>query len=162
MTSVNAQQLAHKTVEAFKAHRRGQADKYEKELTNQYQLQFSLSKDSAEKAAQLYLEATSLANQAIKKENDNELIDAQQGWLRCEEILQEYYDCLQPAQKIGDFIEAKKELVTACHALVERSDGKFLFLKRSKDSTYAPNLWHVPGGVVEWGQTLQQRFQENC
>lgn len=155
MTSPTPQQLAHKLVEAFKAQRRGQVEKHEKELHALYTLS-GLSRDAADRAAKAYLEAIRFSNDAIGKENAGELIDAQQDWLRAEELLQEHFSALYPAQKMTDFVESPKELVTACHVLVERRDGKFLFLKRSATSTYAPGLWHVPGGVVEWGQTLQQ------
>ena len=60
MSSANAQQLAHKTIEAFKAHRRGQVEKYEKELATQHQMQFSLSKESADTAAPLDLVETTV------------------------------------------------------------------------------------------------------
>lgn len=155
MTSPTPQQLAHKLIEGFKAHRRGQADKHEKELVALYQLT-GISKDAADRAAKAYLEAIKYSNEAIAKENAGELPEAQSDWLRAEEFAQEHFSAIFPAQKISDFTEAKKELVTAVHLLLERNDGKFLFLKRSPTSTYAPGVWHVPGGVIEWGQTLQQ------
>lgn len=155
MTSPTPLQLAHKLIEGFKAHRRGQTDKHEKELVALYSLS-GLSKEAAEEAAKAYLEAIRLSNEAIAKENAGEMVEAQQDWLSAEEAAQAHFGALFPAQKISDFTEAKKELVTAVHLLLERNDGKFLFLKRSATSTYAPGLWHVPGGVIEWGQTLHQ------
>ncbi len=37
-------------------------------------------------------------------------------------------------------------------ALIENSNNKFLFLKRSKNSSWEPGRWQLPGGMMEWGE----------
>lgn len=41
-------------------------------------------------------------------------------------------------------------------AVIENSDGAILLCKRSMNKKVAPGMWHLPGGKVEEGETLEQ------
>ncbi|MDE1810653.1 MAG: NUDIX domain-containing protein [Candidatus Micrarchaeota archaeon] len=61
---------------------------------------------------------------------------------------------------------AKKErkMLIWVGALIEDSDGRFLFLKRQKGASVGKGLWQLPGGKMEWGEspleTLEREIME--
>ena len=44
----------------------------------------------------------------------------------------------------------------AAHALVKNGDGKVLVLKRAECNDYMPLTWDIPGGTVEFGETVEE------
>lgn len=46
----------------------------------------------------------------------------------------------------------------AVHALISEGNN-ILLLKRSKDDDYQPGLWDIPGGTVEFGETIECALQ---
>ncbi len=48
----------------------------------------------------------------------------------------------------------KKQVITACVFL--HKDGKVLIGKRSKTKSFLPGKWELPGGHVEFGETVEE------
>lgn len=48
----------------------------------------------------------------------------------------------------------KRQIITACVFLHE--DGKVLIGKRSSNKSFLPGKWELPGGHVEFGETIEQ------
>ncbi|OGH21377.1 MAG: hypothetical protein A2958_01075 [Candidatus Levybacteria bacterium RIFCSPLOWO2_01_FULL_38_13] len=48
----------------------------------------------------------------------------------------------------------KRQIITACVFLYK--DGKALIGKRAKTKSFLPGKWELPGGHVEFGETLEE------
>ncbi|MBU0597844.1 NUDIX domain-containing protein [Patescibacteria group bacterium] len=59
----------------------------------------------------------------------------------------------------------KKWIATAAHALIKRN-GKYLILKRSVNEDYMPGVWDIPGGVINFRESilkaLYREIREEC
>ena len=44
-----------------------------------------------------------------------------------------------------------QKIFFAFHAIIEK-DGKILVLKRSSKDAFNPDMWDLPGGVMEFGE----------
>ncbi|MCL5786688.1 MAG: NUDIX domain-containing protein [Candidatus Marsarchaeota archaeon] len=47
-----------------------------------------------------------------------------------------------------------KRIIVWVGALLNNGHGKFLFLKRVKGSSWAGGQWQLPGGKMEWGESV--------
>jgi len=60
--------------------------------------------------------------------------------------------------------DSQKKILIWVGAFVEDENGKFLFLKRGKNSSWGADQWQLPGGKMEWGEkpieTLKREFKE--
>lgn len=41
-------------------------------------------------------------------------------------------------------------------AIIKNSEGQFLLCKRSLEKKIAPGMWHMPGGGIDGGETVEQ------
>lgn len=52
----------------------------------------------------------------------------------------------------------------SCYCFLEETPGRFIFIKRSEESRWAPGKWIVPGGKLEAGErpedTLKREVKE--
>ena len=46
----------------------------------------------------------------------------------------------------------EKKTIVCIGGFLKREDGKYLFLKRSKSSSWGVGQWQLPGGKVDWGE----------
>ena len=58
-----------------------------------------------------------------------------------------------------------QKIFVAFHAIIEK-DGKILVLKRSSKDAFNPDMWDLPGGVMEFGEqvldALKREIKEEC
>lgn len=47
-----------------------------------------------------------------------------------------------------------KKIIVWVGGLLHDGNGKFLFLKRVKSSSWAGGKWQLPGGKMEWGESV--------
>ncbi len=57
---------------------------------------------------------------------------------------------------------AQKAWGLAAYALLQNSEGKYLFLRRSSSSKTNPSRWEPPGGKVEPGERLDDALQREA
>lgn len=50
----------------------------------------------------------------------------------------------------------EKPYIISVYAVIRNDKGKFLFLKRSEDSTTNPGKWDLPGGKLEREEILEE------
>jgi 8-oxo-dGTP diphosphatase len=46
----------------------------------------------------------------------------------------------------------EKKTIVWIGGFIKRDDGRYLFLKRSKSSSWGVGQWQLPGGKVDWGE----------
>ena len=44
-------------------------------------------------------------------------------------------------------------------AIIKNKNGQILLGKRSKNIPFYPSMWGLPGGIVEYGETIQQTIK---
>ncbi len=49
-------------------------------------------------------------------------------------------------------MEPEKKSIVHVSAFLKNDNEKYLFLKRSADSSWAPSIFDLPGGKMEWGE----------
>ncbi len=47
---------------------------------------------------------------------------------------------------------SEKKIIVHVSAFLKNDKGEYLFLKRSNDSSWAPSMFDLPGGKMEWGE----------
>ena len=47
---------------------------------------------------------------------------------------------------------SEKKIIVHVSAFLKNKNGEYLFLKRSEDSSWAPSIFDLPGGKMEWGE----------
>lgn len=62
--------------------------------------------------------------------------------------------------------DAEENMILAVSALIFNELGQFLILRRSSDDDFLPEEWEVPGGEVEFGESvvdaLFREIREEC
>ena len=48
----------------------------------------------------------------------------------------------------------EKKIIIWVGCLLKNSEGKYLLLKRSANSSWGAGKWQLPGGKMEWGETV--------
>lgn len=60
--------------------------------------------------------------------------------------------------------EPEKKTIVWVGALAENAEGKLLFLKRARNSSWGAGRWQLPGGKMDWGEapikTLKREMAE--
>ena len=61
-------------------------------------------------------------------------------------------------------MDFEKKIIVHVSAFLKNKNNRYLFLKRSKESSFAPSTFDLPGGKMEWGEhpldTLQRELME--
>jgi 8-oxo-dGTP diphosphatase len=52
----------------------------------------------------------------------------------------------------------KRTIAGAC-AIIKNSKGEILLGKRAKDSLTYPDFWGLPGGIIEYGETIKDTIK---
>ena len=63
------------------------------------------------------------------------------------------------AIKFGMKMLSKKRIVPGVPAIIRNSDGKILLGKRNKKMICYPGFWGLPGGIIEFGETIEKAIQ---
>lgn len=53
----------------------------------------------------------------------------------------------------------RPRILLVTRAFVENKDGKILLIKRSKDDSYEPEKWEIPGGKLDDGQDIANALE---
>ncbi len=61
--------------------------------------------------------------------------------------------------KLGMNILFGKRVVPGVPAIIRNSKGEILLGKRRKDSFTYPDFWGLPGGLIEYGETVEQAIK---
>lgn len=56
-------------------------------------------------------------------------------------------------------MEYEKKSAVVADVLLQNSEGKFLFLKRSASSSWEPGKWQLPGGKMDWGESPEEALR---
>ncbi|MFB6175143.1 MAG: NUDIX domain-containing protein [Candidatus Nanohalobium sp.] len=76
-------------------------------------------------------------------------------WIRPEEFTE--YELIGGLEKaFRKFLEDRKTFRAAGKAVIVDRKGKILVIKRSGEETHLENLWDVPGGRFDYGETPQE------
>lgn len=54
----------------------------------------------------------------------------------------------------------KQQKITASAFILHQ--GKVLLVKRSETETFAPNHWELPGGHMDFGETIEEGLRREC
>jgi len=52
-----------------------------------------------------------------------------------------------------------KTILTGVPAIIKNSRGEILLGKRKSSMLYYPNTWGLPGGLIEFGETIEQAIR---
>lgn len=52
-----------------------------------------------------------------------------------------------------------KTILTGVPAIIKNPKGEILLGKRSKSILYYPNMWGLPGGLIEFGETIEDAIK---
>ncbi len=53
----------------------------------------------------------------------------------------------------------KRKMMVGIPAIIKNSKGEILLGKRSNKMIYYPNLWGLPGGIAEYGETIESAIK---
>lgn len=60
------------------------------------------------------------------------------------------------AIRYGIRLAVGKRILSGVPAIIRNSKGEILLGKRSKKMIYYPDMWGLPGGLIEFGETIEQ------
>lgn len=63
------------------------------------------------------------------------------------------------ALRFGMRLLIGKRILPGVPAIIRNSRGEILLGKRDKTMPCYPNLWGLPGGVIEYGETIEQAIK---
>jgi 8-oxo-dGTP diphosphatase len=63
---------------------------------------------------------------------------------------------IQGAIRFGIKLLFGKNILTGVPAIIKNSKGEILLGKRNKMMIFYPNMWGLPGGLIEFGETIEQ------
>lgn len=52
-----------------------------------------------------------------------------------------------------------KRILSGVPAIIQNSKGEILMGKRTKKGLFYPNMWGLPGGLIEFGETIEQTIK---
>jgi 8-oxo-dGTP diphosphatase len=61
--------------------------------------------------------------------------------------------------KFGMKVLLGKRITSGVPAIIRNSKGEVLLGKRNKDSLTYPEFWGLPGGLIEYGETVEQAIK---
>ena len=59
------------------------------------------------------------------------------------------------AIKFGMRLLSRKAVASGVPAIIKNSKGEILLGKRSENMVCSPGLWGLPGGIIEYGETIE-------